>query len=153
MDTPRWLDTVVFDTAVLAGVIVVLGVAFLVALGLRRRGITRRAGTFECCVRSAGRSRFTLGIARYSGDRLEVFRWLSLSYRPRASFDRSKIVETGRRAPAGREAMLLGAGEAVVLEFTYDAAPVALVLGQSALTGFLAWMEASPPRSFGFKGY
>jgi len=149
MGVSGWLDVVVLDSAVLAAIVVVLGFVALVALGLRRRGITRHAGTFECCVRTAGRSRFTLGMARYAGDRLEVFRWFSLSYWPRAVFERSLIVETGRRKPIGREVMLLGAGEVVVLEFTYDGRPAALALGQSALTGFLAWIEASPPRPLG----
>jgi len=149
MQVPGWLDVVVLDSAVLAGVVVVLGFAALVALGLRRRGITRNAGTFECCVRTADRGRFALAMARYGGDRLEVFRWFSLDYRPRAVFERSLIVETGRREPVGREVMLLGAGDVVVLEFTYAGAPAALALGQSALTGFLAWIEAAPPRPLG----
>ena len=149
MRVPGWLDVVVLDSAVLAAVVVVLGFVALIALGLRRRGITRHAGTFECCVRTFGRTRFTLGMARYGGDRLEVFRWFSLNYRPRAVFERSLIVETGRRKPIGREVMLLGAGEVVILEFTYDGRPTALALAQSALTGFLAWIEASPPRSLG----
>jgi hypothetical protein len=139
----------VLDSAVLVGIVVVLAVGALVALGLRRRGITRHAGTFECCVRTVGRSRFTLGMARYGGDRLEVFRWFSLNYRPAAVFERSLIVETGRRRPIGREVMLLGVDGTVVLEFSYDGRPAALALGQSALTGFLAWIEASPPRSVG----
>ncbi len=149
MRVPGWLDAVVLDSALLAGVVVVAALVALIALGLRRRGITRHAGTFECCVRTAGRSRFTLGMARYGGDRLEVFRWFSLDYRPHAVFERSLIVETGRRKPIGREVMLLGAGEVVILEFTYAARPAALALGQSALTGFLAWIEAAPPRSLG----
>lgn len=149
MRVPDWLDIAVLDSAVVVVVVVVLLFLALIALGLRRRGITRHAGTFECCVRPAGRSRFTLGMARYGGDRLEVFRWFSLDYRPRAVFERSLIVETGRRKPIGREVMLLGAGEVVILEFTYDGRPAALALGPSALTGFLAWIEASPPRSIG----
>lgn len=149
MGMPRWLDVAVVDSAVATGVVVALGFAALIALGLRRRGITRHAGTFECCVRSAGRVRFTLAMARYGGDRLEVFRWFSLSYRPHAVFERSLIAETGRREPIGREVMLLGAGDVVVLEFDYDGSPTALALGQSALTGFLAWIEAAPPRSVG----
>lgn len=149
MGAPRWLDVAVFDSAVLAAVVVALGLIALIALGLRRRGITRHAGTFECCVRSVGRTRFTLAMARYGGDRLDVFRWFSIDYRPHAVFERSLIVETGRREPIGREVMLLGAGDVVVLEFDYDGVPVALALGQSALTGFLAWIEAAPPRSVG----
>jgi hypothetical protein len=149
MGVPDSFDVLVFDSAALAAVIVALGFIALVALGLRRRGITRHAGTFECCVRAAGRTRFTLGMARYGGDRLEVFRWFSLSYRPHAVFERSLIVETGRRRPVGREVMLLGSSDVIVLEFGYDGRPVALALDENALTGFLAWIEASPPRSFG----
>ncbi len=148
MGTPRWLDLVVLDTAVLVVVVIALIVIALVALGLRRRGITRHQGTFECCLKAPGRSRFALGIARYSSDRLEVFRWFSLSYRPRAVYERTKVVESGRREPIGREVMLLGAGEVVVFEFRYDDQPVSLALGASALTGFLSWLEAAPPRGF-----
>jgi len=49
MGVPDWLDVVVLDSAVLAAIVVVLGFVALIALGLRRRGITRHAGTFECC--------------------------------------------------------------------------------------------------------
>ncbi len=149
MGVPDSFHVAVFDSAALAVTVVALVFVALISLGLRRRGITRHAGTFECCVRSVGRTRFILAMARYGGDRLEVFRWFSLNYRPHAVFERSLIVETGRREPIGREVMLLGAGEVVVLEFTYDGRPAALALGQSALTGFLAWIEASPPRSVG----
>lgn len=149
MGVPDSFDVVVFDSAALAAAIVILGFLALLALGLRRRIITRNAGTFECCVRTAGKTRFALGMARYGGDRLDVFRWFSLSFRPHAVFERSLIVETGRRKPVGREVMLLGSGDVLVLEFSYAGRPAALALDESALTGFLAWIEAAPPRAFG----
>jgi hypothetical protein len=144
----HWLDLAASDTAIVVAVLFGLLLLALLALGLRRRGITRRAGTFECCLRAPGRRRFTLAIARYSGDQLECFRWLSLHYRPRSVLDRSELTVTGKRAATAGEATLLGVADVVVLEFRTDAGQGALALGERALTGVRAWIESAPPRPF-----
>jgi len=144
----HWVDLAASDTALVIAILLAVVVLAVLALGLRRRGITRRAGTFECCLRAPGSRRFALAIARYTDDRLECFRWFSLSYRPRCVLDRSEVTVTRTRRAVGREASLLGAADVLVLEFTTADGTAAMALGASALTGFMAWIEAAPPRPF-----
>ena len=67
-----------------------------------------------------------------------------LSARPRRTLSRRDLVVTGRRAPKGPEALALLKG-VEVLELRSAAGPVQIALDPSALTGFLAWLEARPP--------
>ena len=151
---PWWLTLV--DTV---GVVAVLLGLVLVGLFLRRRWLGRLGGTFECSVRlrppgrtgpaSAARG-WALGLGRYTGDELQWFRVFSFSPRPRLTFDRSmEVVE--RRRPTGPEAFALYSGHVVVRVLLTDERTVEMAMGERALTGFLAWTEASPPgpRVFG----
>ena len=145
---PWWL-TVLDSLGALAALLVLT----LLWLFARRRWLSRLGGTFECSVRtrsssggspgSAARG-WVLGLGRYSGDELEWFRVFSFSPRPRYIFDRSlEIVE--RRRPSGPEAFALYSGHVVVRVLLPDSRTVELAMGERALTGFLAWTEASPP--------
>jgi len=147
MDTPHWLGVLVVDGAVLIGGVLGLAVLLLVLLGVRRRAITRHGGTFDCAMRGPGRRRFRLATARYSDDRLECFRWFSLTLRPQVTLCRSDLAVDERRTPAAREHLLLGAADVEVLDLSSESGSCALALGGGALTGFLAWLEAAPPRS------
>ncbi len=138
----------------LAG-IAVLAVAWLVALFARRRWLSRRGGTFECSVRmhpptkSSGPQLargWTLGLARYSGQRLEWFRVFSFLPRPTHVFDRPLTVR-GHRTPHGAEAFSLHADHVVVTVDIEAQRRIEMAMTRSALTGFLAWAEAAPPGS------
>jgi hypothetical protein len=126
-------------------------------LVFRRRWISRDGGTFELSHRVL-RSRSTaatgrgwvLGVGRYSGDRLEFFRVFSLVPRPRRVLERGVIRYDGPREPAGGESYSLYAGH-VIIGCRSVARPggqsesFELAMSPDALTGFLAWLEASPP--------
>ena len=80
----------------------------------------------------------------WAGDDLQWFRVFSLSPRPRRTLSRRDLQVSGRRLPKGSEAMSLLKG-ATVVELRSAGKPVEIALGSSAMTGFLAWLEAQPP--------
>ncbi|MGN6522937.1 MAG: DUF2550 domain-containing protein, partial [Actinomycetes bacterium] len=143
---------------VLVVVIIVLLLLAAVSLVARRRVIMRAGGTFECSLRSGGRTGggrttvtaraygkgWTLGLARYGGNSLEWFRVFSWSLRPRHVFPRGDLLVRGRRKPAGPEALSLLAGS-VVIECAVGRDVVELALSEDALTGLLSWLESAPP--------
>lgn len=122
----------------------VLGV---LVLTLRRRAIARSSGFFDLSVNrrtESSASGWTLGMARYSENHLEWFRTFSLSWRPRYRFERGHIVIEDRRVPVGREAFAVHAGH-VIVEVHTEVGVRQMAIGPRALTGLLAWLEASPP--------
>ncbi len=130
-----------------AGSLLLLVLAYGLALVVRRRWISRHGGTFEFSVRvrsgRAGRG-WVLGVGRYSGGVLEWFRVFSVSPRPRLVLRRSELEYAGRRDPAGVEAYSLYAGHVVVTCHT-PLGTLEVAMSPEALTGFLAWLEAAPP--------
>lgn len=144
-----WQD--LFDGLGLLGLLVVLAFAFLF---VRRRVLSRSGGTFECSVRlqlpkkaTAGASSrgWTLGLGRYSDSSLEWFRIFSFSLRPKYTFSRGMKV-LSRREPHGAEAFALYGGHVVVAAKLDSGQKIELAMSDSALTGFMAWTEAAPPR-------
>jgi hypothetical protein len=140
----------------LIGVVDVLAVLvglLLLALGLlvaRRRFISRGGGTFDCSLRLRPTSNprtgqgWALGIGRYSGDSLEWYRVFSYALRPKRVLGRRDLQVVDRRDPQGAEAFSLLSG-AVVVRCIESGGPVELALSPDTLTGFLAWVESSPP--------
>ncbi len=117
------------------------------SLYARRRFLARSGGAIELSWRlkqgTPGRG-WVLGVGRYDGDELQWFRVFSLSNRPRRSLSRRDIVVKGRRRPTGPETRSLLKG-AEVLELTSSDGPIEIAMEVSAITGFLAWLEAQPP--------
>ena len=131
--------------ALLGGV----GLALVVVLaGLGRRFALQRAGgTVELSLRlkRPGHGRgWVNGVGRFVGDELLWYRIFSLSVRPRRRYSRRTLEVVRRREPSGGEQRALQE-DAVVMECRDGAAPVELAMSCSALTGFLAWLEARPP--------
>lgn len=127
----------------------ILGFVFcLVALlTLRRRSIAKSGGSFDFSInRRAEESDkgWTIGMGRYSENHLEWFRTFSLWWRPRYRFERGHISIEDRREPVGREAFAIHAGHIIVSCHT-EVGVRQIAIGPSALTGLLAWLEASPP--------
>ena len=130
--------------------LVAIGLIGLGLLVLRRRFISRRGGTFDCSMRlrPAANPRtgqgWTLGIARYSGDILEWYRVFSYSLRPKRVLGRRELQVVDRRDPQGAEVFSLLSG-AVVVRCVGEGGPVEFAMNEDTLTGFLSWVESSPP--------
>jgi len=128
--------------------VVLLGAASAAGwFAARRRVISSWGGTFDCSLR-AGSSVLTqgwmLGIGRYDGGAFEWYRLFSLSLRPRERVARRGLRVVRRRAPTRAELPALQNG-ALVVECRELGRSIELAMTRSALTGFLAWMEAAPP--------
>lgn len=140
-DLVQVLDTI--------GLLLLLVLAYAIALIVRRRMICRNGGTFELSYRrrsgKPGRG-WVLGIGRYTGQRLEWFRIFSLSPRPTLEWSRAELNYSGRREPQGHEVNTLYAGH-VVVTCRSSSGTVELGMSPSSLTGFQAWLEAGPPGS------
>lgn len=130
-----------------AGLLVVLLIAYGVALVVRRRVLSRHGGTFELSHRlrasAAGRG-WLLGLGRYSGDELEWFRIFTLSPRPKRRWNRADLTFDARRDPESAEQHALYPGH-VVIRCQGPDGPVELAMSTASLTGFQAWLEARPP--------
>ena len=147
--------------------------AFLVILVLAAAGIAARrfllergGGTVECGLRKENGS-WRLGVARYRREELCWYGIFGLSVRPDEVFPRRDLTVVSRRLPTDGEAAILGPGMIVVEcrlgEDGESAGPVLagparagtpgqsrtveLAMGEAALTGLLAWLEAAPPGS------
>jgi hypothetical protein len=131
---------------VLAALLVaVVGVFAL--LSLRRWLLERRGGTVECSLREPnGRGVWRLGIGRYHGDELLWFAIFGFRMRPRRVVHRRGLIVAGRRKPEIEEEAALHP-DAGIVEVRDDGHTVELAMSGAALTGFLAWLEASPPGS------
>ena len=133
------------------GVLVLIAILVVITLIVRRRVLARGGGTFELSVNKRkaatdGRSSrgWTLGLGRYSGERLEWFRVFSLGVRPSLVLERGHVEVTGRRDPTGPEAFALYAGNVIVECRTHDRT-IQLGLSPESLTALLAWLESGPP--------
>ncbi len=135
------------------GALLLLVLLYGLSLVVRRRWITRHGGTFELShrVRSGATSRWgrgrrgwVLGLGRYSGGVLEFFRIFSLSPRPMHVLERGDLAYDGQRSPSGDEAHSLYAGH-VVVSCHSTSGEFDLAMAPEAVTGFLSWLEASPP--------
>lgn len=124
-----------------------LPVVALVSISARRRFLSRSGGAIEVSLRLRPRTQgrgWVLGVGRFVGDDLQWFRVFSLSGRPRRTLSRRDLHVKARREPKGPETLALLKG-AQVIELVSAGEPVQLALDASAMTGFLAWLEARPP--------
>ena len=138
---------------------VVLTLLFLAAavLAIRRYLLERAGGTVDCALRSpAGSGAWRLGVLTYAHDSLRWHGALGVLLRPEYTFHRRSLTIISRRPAEPPEAVTLGA-ERIVVEVSVKPAAdssgspvgsnVELAMTEQALTGFLAWLEASPPGS------
>jgi hypothetical protein len=127
----------------LAILVVLLVVGMVVAFLLRRRFLLTGLGAVTMWLRPEGSPRWSVGVAWYGGDTLLWYRALSFSVRPQQRLCRAGFRVEGRRQ-AAREDLALP-GEAVVLSCRTPAGPQELALEAATVTGFLSWIESSPP--------
>jgi hypothetical protein len=128
-----------------------------VALATRRYLLERTGGTVECALRRpAAVGNWRLGLLSFQRDELYWYGALALLYRPEQVFQRRALTVVSRRPAALAESSALGADRIVVevsVKPPTDASGsqagehLELAMSDSALTGFLAWLESSPPGS------
>lgn len=151
-----------------AGVVaVVLVIVLLAAIGIagRRVLLDRGGGTVECGLRRpAGDGSWPtwrLGVARYARDKLCWHQIFGVRLRPDETLARGSLTVLSRRRPVPSEINSLGA-DAVIVQCKANGAvgsagageageaaaatagEVELAMGEAAMTGFLAWLEAAP---------
>ncbi|MBE9375745.1 DUF2550 domain-containing protein [Saccharopolyspora sp. HNM0983] len=131
---------------VLAALLLVVAAAVVGLLAWRRLR-ELRAGGIDVALRAAKDQRgrgWHLGVAQYRGEEFAWFRVLSLRSGPNRVLDRRDVEIAQRRDPSLAESYAMPHG-ATVLDLSGGAQSVELAMGADALTGFLSWLESSPP--------
>ncbi|PRX05720.1 UNVERIFIED_ORG: uncharacterized protein DUF2550 [Actinomadura viridilutea] len=132
--------------ALAAGVLLVTLVFVVVVV--RRWLFVRGGGAVECGLRvipaEGAPGPWRLGIGRYRGDVLYWHRVFGLRTRPRQVIHRRGLVVSNRREPEPGEVDGL-LPDASIIEVRDGDLTVELAMSASAMTGFLAWLEAAPP--------
>jgi hypothetical protein len=139
----------VVDAGWLIALVLVVLALMAVAVAIRRALIERGGGTVECGLRRPGEDQsWRLGVASYQPDELRWHQMFGFLLRPDEIFPRRTLTVVSRQAPESAEATSLGPGM-VVMECRAGEReePIELAMSESALTGFLAWLEAAPPAS------
>ena len=139
--------------AELVGVVLLLAVlAVAVALLVRRMQLLRGGGVDVSLRRRVvrGATGWHVGVGRYRGDELCWFRLTSLWPGPTVVVDRTLLEIVDRRVPTEAEVAAIPAA-GVVLRCRTPARTVELAMAPGVLTGFLAWLEATPPGRTGYR--
>jgi hypothetical protein len=136
--------------AVLEGIAVVVlaMLAGLLIIFTRREIISRGGGTIDMNLRLStfvpGRG-WAPGLGRFTDQELRWYRLFSFGVRPRRVLPRHALRVDARRAPQGPEKLAMPDGWVVVRCSGVRDHPVELALAESALMGFLSWLESAPP--------
>jgi Protein of unknown function (DUF2550) len=139
------------DLALASWILAALLLAGLIAalvVVARRFAIRWHGGTVECGIRQAGDVRWRSGIAVYRPGQLCWFRSCGIRLRPDAVYERQALRLVGGRTTGSAAGP--GPGRTtIVVQFAVgsEGEPLWLAMGEDALTGFLAWLEAGSPRS------
>ena len=154
-------DGVALDAIWLFAGFLALIVLAAAVLAIRRYLLERGGGTIDCPLRRpAGRGSWRLGVVSYQRDELYWYDALGVLLRPEHVFQRRMLTVLSRRNALPSEASVLGPEHIVVEICTAPSADqyrdarvetaddhVELAMTEQALTGFLSWLEASPPGS------
>jgi Protein of unknown function (DUF2550) len=126
-----------------------VALAGLTAVFVRREVIARAGGTIDMNMRLSTflpERGWAPGLGRFVGEDLRWYRMFSLDPRPRRVLRRNRLVVEMRRPPEGAERVTMPTGWVVVhCRAADNRSPVELALAESALNGFLSWLEAAPP--------
>jgi Protein of unknown function (DUF2550) len=141
------------DAVWILAVVLVLIVLAAAALASRRYLLERAGGTVDCALRiPAGSGAWRLGVLLYAHDELRWHGALGILLRPEHVFHRRSLSVLSRRPADATETVALG-NDRIVVEVSVEPpvddakSHVELAMTDQALTGFLAWLEASPPGS------
>lgn len=145
------------DAVWVFAVVLALIVLAAVALASRRYLLERSGGTVDCALRwPDGVGAWRLGVLAYQHDSLRWYGALGVLLRPEYVFHRRALSVIAQRPAEPSEVVALGSDRIVVSvaikpQADDAASPpgeqVELAMTDQALTGFLAWLEASPPGS------
>lgn len=145
------------DAVWIFAVVLVLAIFAAAVLASRRYLLERAGGTIDCGLRiPAGSGSWRLGVLSYAHDCLYWYGALGVLLRPGHEFQRRSLTVVSRRPAESSEAITLGEDRFVIqvaVKQPAAACPppgaiVELAMTEQALTGFLAWLEASPPGSY-----
>lgn len=130
------------------GVVVLAVLAGLLIIFARREVISHRVGTIDMNLRLStfvpGRG-WAPGLGRFTDQDLRWYRLFSFGVRPRRVLPRHALRVDARRAPEGAERLAMPDGWIVVRCSGVREDPVELALAETALMGFLSWLESAPP--------
>jgi hypothetical protein len=145
------------DAVWLFAAFLVLIVTAAVVLATRRYLLERTGGTIECAMRRpAAVGNWRLGLLSFQRDELYWYGALGVLLSPEQIFQRRALTVVSRRPAALAESSALGADRIVVEVSVKPPADASgsqagehleFAMSDSALTGFLAWLESSPPGS------
>lgn len=133
--------------ALLVAAVIAASVAVFLLLTYVRRSAFAKHGSVAMAARlsrrMAGRG-WAPGFAVYESGTLRWYRMFSLAFGPRYTLSRKDLQVAERRKPVGAEAQIFPPG-VVVLHCKSSTGDVELAMTDSAVTGFLSWLEAAPP--------
>ena len=127
-----------------------LVIIVLAAVGLAMRRMLARPPRRDGGMRAAQASgTWRLGVAAYEADELRWYDTVGVLLSPEEVLERRTLSVESRREAYPAETALLGPGKVVVTCRAGEVPEtVELAMGEAALTGFLAWLEAAPPGSY-----
>jgi hypothetical protein len=147
-------------TALFLSIVLLLACLCLGYLAFRRVRLMRGGGVDVCLRRRpASRSRLRsgddtagwhFGVGRYRGNELAWFRLTSLRPGPTVVVDRTELEIVDRRTPGNPEAYVIPHGASVLL-CRIRGVELELAMAPGVLTGFLSWVEATPPGRTGYR--
>jgi hypothetical protein len=134
------------DAGWLLALVLLVAVACATVIAGRRTLIERGGGSVDCGLRRGRGRRWRLGLAAYRPQELAWYPVFGVRLRPQQVFDRRALSVVARRPADPMEETSLGPGTMVVeCETGPGSSRIEFALGEDALTGFLAWLEAAPP--------
>ncbi|GAB2617729.1 DUF2550 family protein [Pseudactinotalea suaedae] len=127
------------DAVIILVVVALLALALVLVFLWRLRSIAARVGSFQCALHAG--SRWLPGIATYTREALVWYDVVSLSRRPRHTWDREELVILERtvRQDPHRDALVVEA------RCLHDSQPLQIAAAPAAFEGLAAWLESAPP--------
>jgi hypothetical protein len=145
------------ETELAAGLLLALCLLLAICLVVRRVRLIRGGGVDVSLRRRPGvaadpksGSSWLAGVGRYRGDDLAWFRLTSLWPGPTVVVDRTVLEIVDRRLPTEAESAAIPTA-GMVLRCRTPAGALELAMPPGVLTGFLAWLEATPPGRTGYR--
>ncbi|MGQ0483689.1 MAG: DUF2550 domain-containing protein [Pseudonocardia sp.] len=137
----------VIAVALLLGLLLLAGLAFRRLRLIRGGGVDVSLRRVRASAPTSTRG-WNLGILRYREDEVAWFRVISLRGDADVRLSRRDLEITDRRRPGPSEEYVVSA-DATVLRCRSGTRTVELAMSSEVLTGFLSWLEATPPGTFG----